>query len=186
MRVKTEYEKEAQMTGHLRNLYRGGNNIFSEETRLVRKLGENQKPIIAAVTGELTMRAKNDHLANLYVENGLLARKIIRPNINTRFRNASIPNSQSVWAKILKNVPNSYTGRRSDRVPLEDQHWRYLDQFGHAGANPEKGRSYVWPNYLYYGNPWGAGGQLYSHFRQGGQQDDKYLWPAKNNTHFLK
>lgn len=185
MRKKTQYELEAQMTGHFPNLYRGTNNLHSEETRMVRLYNGKRDPIEGTVKGVQFMKAKNDHLADLHKENTLLSRKIIRPNIHTRYRSGIVPNPGSAWGQWLRNVPNVFRGSDTDKPQLEDQHYRFLDPYGHAGANPEHGKSYVWPNYLYYGNPWGAGGQAYSHLRQGGQINDYYLWPAKNNTYFL-
>lgn len=183
---KTQIEREAQMTGYVRNLYKGTNNIHSEETRIVRPYGNAPRdPVEAAVAGEVFMKKKNDHLAQLYQENRPFGRQILTPNIHTKVPLAQIPHPESSWAELLKNIPNKIFDKNNAKVPLEDQHYRYTDPFGHAGANPEHGVSYVWPNYLYYGNPWGVGGQLFTHLRQGGQINDDYLYPAKNNTHFL-
>lgn len=73
-----------------------------------------------------------------------------------------------------------FIDRKSSDIEPDNKPWLMRDEFGHAGAGPQQGSSYVWPNFNYYGNPWGMGGQLYTHLRQGGQQDDRYLAPNKN------
>lgn len=173
---------EERLTGRLRNLHRGLRNIHTEETRVIRKYGGHSDPIQAARDYERYHKQKIDHLARLHVQHIHDNRKINKYSVNTRFANAMVPNRDSVWASLLSNVPNIIYEYDNSALPNENKSWLYRDQFGHAAANPEQGASYVWPDWNYYGNPWGMGGELYSHLRQGGQQDDKYLWPRKNDT----
>lgn len=169
--------------GFLRNVNRGLNNIHSEETRIIRPTQGTVDPFQNSVEAQQYVDKKNHTLAALYVDGNVQNnRHIVRPSLSTRFRLAMVPNPGNQWAEILRNVPNVLFDRKTDAYPAENRTWEFRDQFGHSGGAPLQGPSYVWPEFNYYGNPWGMGGQLYSHLRQGGQQNDGYLWPAKNNT----
>lgn len=175
--VGRAYNKEARLTGHLRNANTGSDGIHSEETRIVRSYSKRNvpNPWRSAEDYNDFHTRKNLHLAKLHTQNTHNNRKIIRPDLHQKRRLPQAPHPNSEWARILRNVPNATVERSFSTYPKENKFWEFRDRFGHAFAGPEQGRSYVWPNLNYFGNPWGAGGMLYQHLRQGGQQEDGYL-----------
>lgn len=176
-------EKELRLTGLLRSQNRGLENIHSEETRVIRPYGgggNTLSPLVSAIEAQAYHDKKSNILGFMHAQNVQNNRKIIRPNLSRGRRLPQAPHKNNIWARILSNTPMLHIDRNTGDIEPDNKPWNMRDEFGHAAATPVQGASYVWPNFNYYGNPWGMGGQLYTHLRQGGQQNDRYLYPNKN------
>lgn len=170
-----------ELFGELRSANRGTHNLFTQETNMIRPVSQNAPPKQTAIDVRRYNEQKNNTLASMYVGGTVHNhRKIIRPSLFTRFRLGVRPSPGNRFGKLLANDPTAWSDYQTNDYPTENKIWLYRDQFGPSGGAPVQGSSYVWPASSYYGNPWGVGGQLYSHLRQGGQQNDFYLAPYKN------
>lgn len=177
-------DAEELFTGRLSNRVGGHEQIHTEETKIVRhNRGYGQKPTVSARHADNYLVQKNQVLGHLLSGVGIQDNRGILNADTSKSRSLpQLPNAECKMARDLRSVPSVSFDRYSAERPPENMPWLFRDEFGNAGGMPEQGASYVWPNSLYYGNPWGVGGQLFSSKRTGIRKDDGYLWPRKNNT----
>lgn len=152
--------REAFHTGFLRGANRSSNGIRSEETKMVFP-SFSVDPLVNAVKSTYFTLTKNNILGELYSNGGLFNNmKILRVDYSRKPRLPELPNKEA-FGEAWSDVPNVSYDRPSAATPPENKMWLNRDQYGHSGGAPRDGRSYLEPNIMYYGNPWGQGGQAF-------------------------
>lgn len=152
--------REAFHTGFLRGANRSSNGIRSEETKMIFP-NFSIDPLINAMKSTAYVLQKNNILGELYSKGGVFNNmKILRVDYSRKPRLPELPNKEA-YGEAWSDVPNVTYDRPFAATPPENKMWLNRDQYGHSGGAPRDGRSYLEPNIMYYGNPWGAGGEAF-------------------------
>lgn len=180
-------DAEQLRTGYLRNQYMAPVSTETEESKLVRLApGEDISPVDIAYISSQELQRKLNVLgaqvqADTLHQNGGVP-VLVNGTFNRKVSFGLAPNKQSrIYQEFMKYDPASSADRDLAKPPTQYYGSNFRDQFGMSDNRPTGGYNYVWPDQRYFGNPWNAGGQLASHFREG-QRKDNYMWPDKNNT----
>lgn len=153
-------QRESNHSGLLISANRSANAISSEETKIVRPTNSSKIPVMQnLLEWQNWFYGKNFILGNLYADakKSMDNNQIIRPNLVHKTRLMMLPNHEAY--SDFDSLPNAYYDRQSADTPVDNMILEYRDQYGNAGGAPAQGYSYLYPSFLYYGNPWGVGGQ---------------------------
>ncbi len=164
---ETYRDIDDNMFGRIREEnYADGNNYTSESSRIIRPTNGIRNPIESAKVWTDYHRKQNQILQDLYVKNQVADnQRILRTTVDCAVR---IPHLPDASFERFKNIPNAYfeysTAPESD-YRMDNDYSKYDDQVGQAGGMPVHGIEYIWNPAEFFGNPWGASGQLYNALR---------------------
>ncbi len=171
---------EDRTVGMFKTAYLGGKSFFTEETKMIRPIRRTGlDPKRTGMQVHADLRRKNAILGRLSAAVGKNRLTIIKPSFGTKVKLLGLPNEEGFEA--WKNVPNAWFDRKTAAPHLDNIIDNYNDQFGDAGSAPMKGRPNTFTPIQYYGNPWGAGGQLYVHYKDGADRDDGFNGPTTSS-----
>lgn len=157
---ETKYDLESREINHM-GLIRSTNStrgIWAEEVNIVRPSnGCHVPPLEHAIEQQRWQAKRNNALGKLYANAGIEEnRGIIRNSFGAKPPLVMLPNHEAF--SQFDSLPNAYYDRESAAMPADNRSDLYRDPFGHNNSTPAGEYTYMYPNILYWGNPWGTGG----------------------------